>query len=378
MVLEKVQVFQRANKTQLECSSQECTIFVEKANQSRAKLTKHQREPYEKFVHAKTVAQELSKMKTALDMIYNQNNVAYYSFIPCNKMKQYLSTNSSVGTVKSSCIMGRKVMFEMDMCVKVADDKNKCCIMGCDLMQPDLMLMADSTNKCVKAVSTETGSVLSKLSLGTMIFDVTSVTHSTAAVTLPARRVIQFLTVRKKISKGREIKVSGECYGIQAQEDKLFVSFPSTLPPKIQIMTLLGATLANISVDINGDEIFKWPQYLLVIDDMIFVSDSTRQEVIKLSMQGEVMFRYSDKELGGPAGLTDSGDGHLLVCCNNWRKHNVQILNTACKKIGAVFDDTVEIKDPYALCFDKSTNRIYVSSKCEKTGEVTVKSFTVS
>ena len=377
-IIAKVDNLHIANKTQLESLVTECDLFLEKVVQSKARSEKYELKPFEQFVQAKITNKEVQKMQSVLETVDTQNYLSYYSFIPKDFLRQMLTGNSSVGEVKKSVLMGRRLTFDIDLSVATADDKVNCCIMGCDLLEPDLLILTDFTNKAVKVVNVKLQSVTMVMSFNNVVCDITAISHDQAAVTIPERNIVQFLLVRRKIAKGRHIKVTGECHGIHHYDNQLFLTYPTSSPPKIEILTMNGEMVHIFRWNEQEVELFKWPNYITVADGTIFVSDTNKQQIIKLSMTGEVINRYEDKELGGPGGITCTGDGYLLVCSNFWQRYNVQIISTDCRKIGTLLDDNNGLKQPFCVQLCQSTKTVFVGCKYSENEMGGVKMFNYS
>ena len=94
---------------------------------------------------------------------------------------------------------------------------------------------------------------------------------------------------------------------------------------------------------------------------MIYVSDHVTDTLTKLTMTGQVLLTYRDKDLGCPQGLTSPDDGQLLVC--GWSSNNVQLVSRNGKKVRTLlFEDG--IVRPQIICYDASMRTLCVANDC--------------
>ena len=180
------------------------------------------------------------------------------------------------------------------------------------------------------------------------------------AVTIP-NCIHFFHTTKQKtsIEEQRKMKVNGFCQGIDYSDDKLFVSYPWGETPKIEVMSLQGDVLRCISTDKSGNPLFQRPRYLTAYSDYIYVSDSEANAVLQLTLQGEVVNTYTDKDLTNPGGICATGDGCLLIC--GTLSYNIHLITTDCKKIGLALKPFEEsVCWPQSVCFCFVNNVMYV------------------
>jgi uncharacterized protein YxjI len=118
--------------------------------------------------------------------------------------------------------------------VKTSKDKLGCYIRGMTLLTPDLLIITDCYNNAVMMVDTSSKSVSDQLQLDDGPWDITRVTSTELAVTLPVKQTIQFISISSNtLKKKHTMKVDGKCSGISCYQGKLVVSFFN--PAKLQI-----------------------------------------------------------------------------------------------------------------------------------------------
>ncbi|XP_060557781.1 uncharacterized protein LOC132718167 [Ruditapes philippinarum] len=204
-------------------------------------------------------------------------------------------------------IQSRQSSHEGDIHVKTSKDKDKCWISGMTLLTRDLLIIADYNNKAVKMVDTSSQSVSYQLQLDDQPWDITPVTSTELAVTLPYKQTIQFISISlNKLIKKHTVKVDGKCYGISCYQGKFVVSFLN--PAKLQILDLNAA----IQTTIDGNNVFKYPWFITSNKSSIYVSDCNMTTVTRLNWQGDSISSYSGMSF--PSGISLSDDGTVFVC----------------------------------------------------------------
>ncbi|XP_060589365.1 uncharacterized protein LOC132744627 [Ruditapes philippinarum] len=107
------------------------------------------------------------------------------------------------------------------------------------------------------------------------------------------------LVTDKKLTPIREIKVNGQCRGIAHYQNTLLVSFVE--PPKLQILTLDGEVVHNITAGTLG-----WPGCVEVnvCGSSFFVSDNNNSSLMKFSFDGKLLATYQDESFKYPRSFT--------------------------------------------------------------------------
>jgi hypothetical protein len=217
------------------------------------------------------------------------------------------------------------------------------------LLTPDILIITDDNNKAVKMVDTASQSVSDQLQLDDVPLDITTVTTTDLAVTLPLKKTIQFLSISSnKLIKKHTMKVNGHCRGISCYQDKLVVTYYP--PGQFQILEMTGTILTTI----DDKNIFKEPYYLTCNRRSIYVSDRVLKSVTRLNWQGEVIGSYSCT--GEPRGISLSDDGTVFVC--GWNRNVIEEISEDCPTGKVVLQD---VMFPYAVCWSEETKKLYFS-----------------
>ncbi|XP_060559949.1 uncharacterized protein LOC132719991 [Ruditapes philippinarum] len=295
--------------------------------------------------------------KTALHL--STYDIKEHNFQSNKTILTKLKTERSLGTLtqktlNKECqpvqIKSRQSSHEGEICVKTSKDKDRCCIRGITLLTPDLLIITDRNNKAVKMVDTSSQSVSDRLQLDGQPSDITTITSTELAVTIPIVQTIQFISISSnKLIKKHTMKVGGKCRGISYYQGKLVLSF--LVPAKLQILDMNGTIL----ITFEGKDIFKCPDYVTCNRSSIYVSDSSMKTVTRMNWQGDVIGSYSG--MSEPRGISLSCDGTVFVY--DWVRSVIEEISGDCStgKVALVNLNTIN-----NVCWCSETKKLYYSS----------------
>ena len=276
-------------------------------------------------------------------------NEAILTQLKTEKYFGKLTNKSLIKDTSSQPVQTRQTSYQGKINVKMSKDKYSCYITGMTLLTPDLLIITDQKNRVIKMVDTKRSCVADEYQLNAAPWDITAVTITDLAVTLPDKKAVKFLSISSnKLEEKHTMKVDGECWGISCYHGKLIVSF--CRPVAIRIYTNNGTVLREI----DGKYMFKYPRYVTGSGSSIYVSDCYINKVIRLNWQGEVIGCYGDS--GGPVGIALSDNGTVFVC--NKARSAIEEISGNCRTGTTVM---MNVTGPLALCWCGDTNKLYYS-----------------
>jgi hypothetical protein len=252
--------------------------------------------------------------------------------------------------------MKEEFSLESTICVRTAEDNrgSYCRISGLALLTPDLLVIADHFNNCMKLVCVRSESVTSQLALNSPPHDVTMVTNTQVAVCQPSGQTIQFISVRfGKLTKDNSIQVNGACHGVCHFKDKLVVTYDA--PPKFEILDMSGTVLTQVKHNAKDDLFFNKPHYVVADECSIYISDWQNHIVFKFNWQGKE--RGQLKNFGQNKGLAITSSGILYVCDSTRHKINRLWGDHTVGKI-----QTSKLNCPSAVDWCADSRTLFVSS----------------
>ncbi|XP_060606743.1 uncharacterized protein LOC132759002 [Ruditapes philippinarum] len=194
-------------------------------------------------------------------------------------------------------------------------------VFGCAVLNTNKLVLADYTNHKVKLISIENRLVKDEKALDSAPCDIAVMSQEQFAVTMPVNKEIVVMTTDDKLSCVRSIKVDRPCYGIDFNQDRLYVA--CLYPPSVIVLNTQGDILNDIPLNVLSNYFFP---YIAVGKDskLLYINDRGNNSVVSVSLQGDVIATYTHTDLREPQGMLMLDDGSLLVCCfSNGTIHKV-------------------------------------------------------
>jgi hypothetical protein len=241
-----------------------------------------------------------------------------------------------------------------DINVKTSLDEVNCYITGCAVINTNTLVLADNNNKKVKLFSIENRIVYVEKVLESYPWDITVMSQDQFAVTIPSIEEIVIMTTNENLSYVRRITMHRKCYGIDFNQDCLYVVCLSL--PGVIVLNTQGDILSNIPLNFLSPSNIP---YIAVSNDshVLYISDFENNSVVRVILQGECTTTFTLTDLKGPRGMLMLDDKSLLVCCSGDR--------TIYKINGALKEEVIIImcqdKGPlHSICYNSFYNEFYV------------------
>lgn len=304
------------------------------------------------FMEVKLAQKQLQDYESSIRSLSSEvDAIDEFKFTPSPVIKVLWTENIGTVSAKYDNIIPRCLR---EICVKTTTDQKTCCITGMTALPSGKLVLADNNNMSIKLVDTKSKSVISQLTLGSQSedapFDITSLSNSEVAATVPGRRIIQFLSVSNQVNLKHTVQTNDACVGICVHENKLLVTYRD--PGKLEILDMDGNVIKAISTLSTGETLFDEPWYVQSNGINIFVSDLGDSLIITLDNQGELV---KIKSIEGVRGLTKMHDGSLLVCDEN---------NNSVHQVYGDYDKTrrviQRVEHPYAICVDDEGHNLCI------------------
>ncbi|XP_060573335.1 uncharacterized protein LOC132731217 [Ruditapes philippinarum] len=340
---------------------EDITKFLKKSS-DKIKQLHTTKQAEQLFIDLKLAEKAIKDIERKLQTM-SSNDIKEHNFQSNDVILNLLKTEKSLGTLtqktlNKECQSVQIKSHEGQIYVNTSKDENSCKITGMTLLTPDLLIITDFNNKAVKMVDTSNQSVSDQLQLDGKPWDITQVTSTEVAVTLPYKQAMQFISVSSdKLIKKHIVKVDGECNGISCFNSNLLVSFCD--PAKLAILDSNGTILTTI----DGQNIFQLPWYITCNSSSIYVSDWDMKTVTRLNWQGDVI---GSGGMSAPRGMSLSDDGTVFVC-----DHGRNVIE---EKSGDCSEGQVLIHNlfkPSAVCWCGNTKKLYTSCDAANVGSIT-------
>ncbi|KAL4216398.1 hypothetical protein ACF0H5_024124 [Mactra antiquata] len=323
------------------------------------------------FVQIHEAQRLLEEYEDILHSIESQNFLDEYQFIPNQVLNDVIQSENALGKISSHNEASLQSTLEDDtsqrpqhtdmkpikqdeILVSTNEDKSDCCITGMTKNTPDTLVLTDHYNKCIKVVDVNNKVVTSTLSFGDDVpWDITSVSNTEVAVTIPYSQYIQFVTTSNRLEKSRNINTIGHCHGICYHQDKLIVTY--CFPGKLEILDMKGKVLKSITTDTTGKDIFSRPYYVQVYKNLIYLSDRSKNSIIMIDLNSEIISIY--KGVNDPRGIAMLNDRRSFVVCS-CGDNKIYEVDDDKKKSKVLIQD---VEGPQAVCVNNEQNKLYIS-----------------
>ena len=373
---------------------------------------------FKKVVHEGKLLKE--KSDALWEHIRNKSESERLDFIPNQDIKNGKFDLKSFGNFVDDRIYeyNTSLQDEYDISVKTDDADLDCDITGCCVMSDGSVILVDHTNANLKKLSKDF-KVLASCNLPEPPCDVCAINDTEVAVTLPTKKSVQFVKVTGELKLGKSLYVGYGCMCIEycATSQRIFLTYDR--PMQICVFSKEGEFLHVIwskkeqtpvkdcdkkdRTDLNLDTKKKLTEKTNSSSMLSCISDKSRKS--KIEKRGifhyleEIMLSLFDKRLyvcDMERGLIVlSVDGHVISVVRNFREMPDFAPRRICrgcnddffvygqsekskefgilhigkdKKVEKIKGDILrrpDIGDIEAMCFNRLTNQLIVTTKAD-------------
>jgi hypothetical protein len=145
-----------------------------------------------------------------------------------------------------------------------------------------------------------------QLELSAKPWDVTVIDQSMAAVTLPSKKSIQFISLTDELSTTHTIDVQAACHGITYVASKLAVICdPCSGHASVKVLSMDGQVRHSITTDHVGRSLQE-PYYITSTPGLtrgtpkLYVTDRSANNVLCFLLDGQCLFQYHSRDFSKP------------------------------------------------------------------------------
>ena len=246
--------------------------------------------------------------------------------------------------------------------IRMSSDGKEPWISGCIVMPDDRVILCDRQNDNLKLLD-RLFTIQHSLDLPCKPYDISAVDDTTAIITLPKMKQLQFIEVTDRMALGRVIQLDLECYGIHCVGSSIYVTCFNPIIGRdceIRILDLDANVRKRLNLNRDKTYIFIRPDYINVSarTKRIYVSDWGQHTVTCMDQDGTVVYQYKDPKLRGPMGLCVDEEDNVIVC-GKWF-NNIHIVTAAGERSSIILTGNDGIKYPYSVAYRRSDNTLIV------------------
>lgn len=273
---------------------------------------------------------------------------------------------------------------------KLKSDKYSPCITGCCFTRNNQLVLCDNANSKVKFLDTNINHKYELPFIGKP-FDVVSVNNDKIIVSVPDRKLLQYVAITPGIKMGSGLRVGDSCYSLDLANDKIYACFENmqytynymtnvqTISKRdcgVRIYTVDGKVLKSITMMPIGE---GRPLYLALNSDgsKIFYSGESDADtfVICTTDTEHGLYKYAGKMLSKPRALVSDDDDNVLVCDGS--SNVVLVVNSDGIRSKCLLTETDKLDSPISVCYNKESRTLVVASNNSAGGVCLLKVFSI-
>jgi DNA-binding beta-propeller fold protein YncE len=221
-------------------------------------------------------------------------------------------------------------------------------------------VVMDHSNKSVKVIDIQSKHVTSEIGIeAEYIWSVTSVSDDQVAVSVTlsgARCQIQLFIVSASgvIQRTNQVYNVGNWYHDMVHcEGNIY----GVKENRIDVLNMTGKIIRTIQPDDNGEDLFGYLTGIALSPDRqtLYVTDSLKQHMTSMTMDGKVKVIYKDKALKDPRGITVDKHGYVYI--RSWNTDNIHQLTADLNKVQVLIEDVYGI----GIIYSSSEHKLYAS-----------------
>ena len=200
-------------------------------------------------------------------------------------------------------------------------------------------------------------------------WDISIVDSKTAIITLPRAKQLRYIEVFPRLTEGRPMQLDKECWDVLVTGDKILISCHNDPgEAEIKILDLDGHLLQQLGINQDGSRLFSYPFHITACqsEEKVFVSDRGKGTVTCMTMNNQVIYEYTDKEMKCPRGLYCDGGDNILVCDRD--SDTIQVITAEGEKRCDLVSSIDGIKKPISISYRQSDDTLIVG--CDGSSDI--------
>ena len=241
-------------------------------------------------------------------------------------------------------------------------------ISGCDILQDGGIILCDKNNKNLKLLDSSF-TLNDSMNLRAEPWDVSMVNKNQAIITFPHVKQLQYIEVLSSLKSDRVIQLDRKCWGVHvAGEECVSVHDEKwgTHTGEVRIVDFNGNFIRRLGVNKDGSFMFGMPYHLTVSQSSrnIYVSDWNKSTLTCLNSDGNLVYRYTHRNLERARGVLNDVEDNILVCGS--KSHNVQIVSADGRKRSTLLTAKDGIEYPHSVAYRHIDNTLIVGCLDQK------------
>ena len=233
-------------------------------------------------------------------------------------------------------------------------------ITGCEALPNGQIIMCDCENKNLRLLHSSF-TVKEVFELQGKPWDVSVNNNSSAIITLPWLKQLQYMQLEPSLKSGRVIQLDKKCWGIAVAGEYIYITLHNEPGEgEVRILDMEGSLKRRIGEKQAGSHMFIMPSYLTqnATTGKIYVSDTDTNTVTCLMSDGSTVYQYKDKDLKWPRGVCVDDEENIIVCGRG--SANVQIVTASGRKLGCLLTSRDGINNPMSVAYRDTDDTLII------------------
>ena len=324
----------------------------------------------EMFAADVKVTNRLKEYEQVLQDLYQETKTPLMTFTRNKQLTDMLNQLDKLGNLtvdqiqtykpKRKSFNDMKVESSSQVNIKLPDDEYKPRITGCEVLPNGQIILCDYDNDNLKLLHSSL-TVKEVLDLQAKPWDVSVINDSSAIITLPRLKQLQYMQLEPSLKSGRVVQLDKWCWGIAVAGEYLYVTLHNSPGEgEVRILDMKGSLKRKIGVNPRGSFMFVNPCYLTqsAATGKIYVSDMVTATVTCLMSDGSTVYQYKDKDLELARGVCVDDEENIIVC--GFGSNNVNIVTASGRNNGCLLTSEDGIRSPASVAYRHTNDTLII------------------
>ena len=274
-----------------------------------------------------------------------QKKVKELGTLTVDYIKSYKPTNAGI------LFKDLKVESSNQINVRTPTDRSRPGIRGYAVMPNGEILLCDRNNGSIKLLS-DSFAIKESLKLKSGPWDVSVINSSSAVITLPDLKQLQYIQLVPALNTECVIQFDKKCWGVDVVGNEIYITCHNNPGQgEVRILDIDGKLKRKVSVEQDGSFLFSYRYYLTVskTSGKLYVSDYGTSTVTCMMPNGSVAYQYRDPDLAVPRGICVDNEDNIIVCGHN--SNNVHVVCADGTKSHIIQTSKDGITSPFSVAY---------------------------
>ena len=259
--------------------------------------------------------------------------------------------------------------------VSHSSDEDEPFITGIYCMSNGDLCIVDKCNMTIKLLDNQL-KVKDILKCKYQPYDIAKVNETEVVITVPFKKLLQFVEFKGHLQFGRKVNLSHCCYGVEVSKTNIFVvcdsNYGSGGKREIFQLTLSGHIERTIDIqEITNDTAQLHHIAINPQGDKIYLTGI--QFILCMTMDGDEVYKIVESELDEseividePRSIIIDDEGNALVCCDYEKKVLLVQLDGTIQR--DILTNVSLHGSPHSIAYRETDNMLFIG--CENKGEL--------